>query len=457
MPRKKKEQEPDKKRTNGTGGVYKLPDGRFRWQVTVGYRDGKQVRASGIEPDRTKAMLAAANAVTDFNRGVLAMPDRVTVADYAERWLKRQKHWATSSRLKYERYVRYILEHLGKSKIQSIRPHHIKDMLSSLADKTMTKGLGKDRLMSSSTLSGVRTAVRAVFKEAHHDGLINVNPADRVKRVKPLKTEHPGIALDFDETARFHELGEALHMAGRSRLWPALFTCVSIGLRRGEVMALRWCDLDLEKGLLMVRQSIGMPDGKAEIRGTKNESSSRDILMPASLKAMLIRHRDLMVIEAGAFNQSLRPTGPVFGTVEDKYTHPDNLSRALGVLLEWSDPTCETKSTKKVKSRRDSQAPTLERRLRGIPREHRARLEAAILAGEKLPEISPHDLRHTAGTLMLRRKVPVEVVSKTLGHADITMTYRVYRHVLESEKREHVIDLFSEPVPSRVMQAVPLN
>jgi integrase len=86
--------------------------------------------------------------------------------------------------------------------------------------------------------------------------------------------------------------------------------------------------------------------------------------------------------------------------------------------------------------------------LRGIPREHRARLEAAILAGEKLPEISPHDLRHIAGKLMLRRKFPLEVVNKPLGHADITMTYRVYRHVLESEKREHVIDLFSEPVPS---------
>jgi integrase len=99
----------------------------------------------------------------------------------------------------------------------------------------------------------------------------------------------------------------------------------------------------------------------------------------------------------------------------------------------------------------------LERRLRGIPREHRARLEAAILAGDALPLISPHDLRHTAGTLMLCRKVRVEVVSKTLGHADITMTYCVYRHVLESEKREHVINLFSEPVPSRVIQAVPLN
>ena len=53
---------------------------------------------------------------------------------------------------------------------------------------------------------------------------------------------------------------------------------------------------------------------------------------------------------------------------------------------------------------------------------------------------------------MLRRKVPVEVISKTLGHANIALTYRVYGHVLESEKRERVFDLFEEPVPSRVMQ-----
>ena len=79
--------------------------------------------------------------------------------------------------------------------------------------------------------------------------------------------------------------------------------------------------------------------------------------------------------------------------------------------------------------------------MKAISRQYRARLEAIIHAENPLPTIPPHDLRHTAGTLMLRRKVPIEVVSKTLGHADISITYRIYCHVLESERREHLSTL----------------
>jgi integrase len=58
---------------------------------------------------------------------------------------------------------------------------------------------------------------------------------------------------------------------------------------------------------------------------------------------------------------------------------------------------------------------------------------------------------------MLRRGVPIEVVSKTLGHADISMTYRVYRHVLESERRQHLVDLFDTPLSQRPNLNVPVN
>ena len=64
---------------------------------------------------------------------------------------------------------------------------------------------------------------------------------------------------------------------------------------------------------------------------------------------------------------------------------------------------------------------SLERRMKAIPRQYRATLEAVIRCSKLLPLISPHDLRHTVGALMLRR-VPIEVVSKTLGHADISLT-----------------------------------
>lgn len=71
-----------------------------------------------------------------------------------------------------------------------------------------------------------------------------------------------------------------------------------------------------------------------------------------------------------------------------------------------------------------------------------ALLHVVVRSCRVLPRISPHDLRHTAGTLMLRRGVPIEIVSKTLGHRDIAITYRVHWHVLESERRQRMVDLF---------------
>lgn len=83
--------------------------------------------------------------------------------------------------------------------------------------------------------------------------------------------------------------------------------------------------------------------------------------------------------------------------------HSDNLNRALGAVLDWTDP---------IRVGQEGRGSVWTR----VPRELRAGLKAAVLAGKRLPGISPHDLRHTYATLALRHGVPVEVVSKNLGH-----------------------------------------
>lgn len=79
------------------------------------------------------------------------------------------------------------------------------------------------------------------------------------------------------------------------------------------------------------------------------------------------------------------------------------------------------------------------------------------MSGESLPDIKPHDLRHTAATLMLRRKVPVEVVSKILGHARVSITLDIYRHVMDNETRALMVDLFEAPLTERVLPSIGLN
>jgi integrase len=96
------------------------------------------------------------------------------------------------------------------------------------------------------------------------------------------------------------------------------------------------------------------------------------------------------------------------------------------------------------------------KRCKVLPVTVRARLETIIRAGEKLPDLSPHDLRHKAATL-IRRSVPVEVVSRILGHSKVSVTLDIYRHVLDSEKNSVMVDLFDTPLPFRELPQVTLN
>jgi integrase len=95
--------------------------------------------------------------------------------------------------------------------------------------------------------------------------------------------------------------------------------------------------------------------------------------------------------------------------------------------------------------------------MQAVHRDHRPGLEAIVRAGVKLPEITPHDLRHTYATIALRSHVPVAVVSKTLGHARISITPDINRHVLPSEMKENVFDMFAAPLSVREVPVIAVN
>ena len=109
---------------------------------------------------------------------------------------------------------------------------------------------------------------------------------------KTYNDENTGIAFDFDQMARFKAVGTALHEAGVCRLWPALLTATAVGLRRGEVMGLRWRDVDLERRKLYIRQNHTVENGVHSFGKTKSKTSQRDIPMPLSLHSALEAHRE---------------------------------------------------------------------------------------------------------------------------------------------------------------------
>ncbi len=440
-----------KTRGNGQGSkLRQLPSGSWRWEIRL---DGQYF--SGTKATKTEAEKERARVITDHDRGVLASADQTTLAEYAKKWLERQKHLRTNTKRMYESELGYILKHLGTKKLRDLRPKGIKDALEKLATEEMSEGSG--RIMSNRTLGMVRTRLKAVFTEAVHDQILYVNPVDAVKPVKSGvdSSETGGMALDFEQAAMLHELGEALYKAGLCRLWPALFTGLSLGLRRGEIMGLRWCDVDFENNVLKVRQNLTVSKTPF-ISAPKTKGSIRDLPLPSSLRALLERHRTTQTLDQAKVGECWVDSGAVFTTEIGTYTHPRNLDRALKGVLDWSEPGAIERRDKRhggdpnrVKGKPKKRLMTLERRMLSVPVKHRTTIKAIMDAGKPLPRISPHDLRHTAGTLMMRRGVPIEVVSKLLGHANISITLNVYRHVGDDEIRARAIDLF--PVSSRVV------
>lgn len=415
-----------KQRGNGEGTVYQTGT-KWRWQVTLGYRaNGSRITASGTAATKSAASAALARARADHSRGLLAEASEVTVARYAETWLARHIHVNPRTIELYRQELGYALEYLGNMRVRDVRAPHIKDLITALARRKMNGGRGLKRTMASRTQGKVLMRLRTLFKEAVSDQIIYASPMDGIRRQKGSAPETVGQALDFEQAARFRELGEELHALGLCRLWPALFTALSIGLRRGEVMGLRWDCVDFDRGVIRIRrQLVQGKDGMKLENELKTKASRRDIYMPDSLRSALLAHQERQLVERELAGKDWLDTGAVFTTELGNWVWPDNLNRALDLLVAWSKPG-------KGKAGQG-----------GLGAAKLARLHALADEDRPLPDLTPHDLRHTFATLTLRMKVPVEVVSKKLGHARVSITMDIYRHVLDSEQREHVVDVFS--------------
>jgi integrase len=178
-------------------------------------------------------------------------------------------------------------------------------------------------------------------------------------------------------------------------------------------MGLKWEDIDSTKNVSKVRKNLSVNNRQSELGKLKTRHSRRDIPLPLSLKNLLLLHREKQRLERERAEGAWTETGAVFATTTGEFTHPANLNRAITNLCEWSNVDVLTDS-----------------RMLVIPVEHRAKLKAIVNADKPLPDLKPHDLRHTAATLMLRRGVPVEVVSRILGHARVSITMDIYQTCL---------------------------
>jgi integrase len=164
---------------------------------------------------------------------------------------------------------------------------------------------------------------------------------------------------------------------------------LTTGMRRGEVLGLRWEDVDLKKGVISVRQQIQRINGALKVTDVKTERSRRSINLAEPTVAALKEHKAAQR-RAQRASPAWKESGLVFTT-------------GLGTPLD--------------------------------PRNVAKQFETACVKA-KIGKWHPHELRHSAATLMLAAGIPLQVVSAVLGHASIRITSDVYGHVLEPQRQD---------------------
>jgi len=309
-------------------------------------------------------------AMAHRDGGLVFGADNLKVGEYMIRWLADSVadtvRWSTFAR--YEQNTRlHIVPAFGRAKLKNLTPAHVRGLYRQKLDEGL----------SPRTVQYIHMTLHKALKQAVADGLIPRNVTEAVKPPRPVKKEiRP---LDAEQTRAL------LRTARGDRLEALYVVAVTAGLREGELLGLKWEDLDLDAGKLAVRRSLSITKDGPVFKFPKN-GKGRSIKLTTRAVEALKRHR------AAQNEERLR----------------------LGTLWEDNGLVFPGERGQPMRAWSLTGGPFLR-----------------LLKRAGLPEKTRfHDLRHTCATLLLGRSVHPKIVQDLLGHATISITLDTYSHVL---------------------------
>ncbi|WP_164704547.1 tyrosine-type recombinase/integrase [Blastococcus litoris] len=385
-----------KRRHKGEGGIseYRTRSGpRFLIKYPVSLEDGttRVVLKRGF---LTKKDAAAAlrSEIRKAEIGQWVPPSNQRLDAYLEDWIQGQR-LSPSTVASYRKNIRlHIDPHLGSGQVARLTGPMVDIWMRKLESSGRADGTGG---LSARTVRYVFTILRSALSDAVKHGRFPANPTDRSTPPSPSEARPPEMqAWTAVELGRFLRWAAA-YDRDAAMGWRLL---AATGMRRGEALALRWRDIDLDAGRLAVRRSLGVIKtkgaGQQLVEGPTKTGQSRVVDLDAGTVAALRAYRTARNEVAGDL---IRDGALLFSNLDGSPRHPERFSRQFVAHLS------------------------------------RAR---QALGCEQLPAIRLHDLRHTHASLLLADGVPVKVVSERLGHANATITLTVYQHVHPGMGRE---------------------
>lgn len=339
-----------------------------------------QITKSGFDT-RTEATDALRKAI-EQHRSDGNATNRLKFSAFLDQWLNEYaKHRCAAKTL--ERYItlgRHATKYLGETELQDLSPLPIESMLNNLLDcggridDTHPNG----RPLSARTVRHIAFLIHDSLESAVRWDLLPANPMDRVVLPKAEKKEI--LALDKQG------LSQILGAVSGTSLFPLFVTAASTGCRRGELLALEWRDIDFQTGMMTISKSLEQTRSGLCIKSTKS-GKVRRFPLPSVALAVLSEHRRNQALE-NPIPPTGRNLGLVFCSPDGDYHKPDQISSRV----------------------------------------------AAIMAKAGVHGVSLHSFRHGHASQLLSEGVPIPTVSKRLGHANPTITLKLYSHALESDE-----------------------
>jgi integrase len=370
-----------KRRANGEGNIRKRKDGRWEGRYTAGYdpETGKRIIKNVLGKTQAEVKEKLKTAISESQKLDVSKAGTYTVSSWVRTWYEvyAEPRIRPNTKAYYTNYIEnHIIPGIGNISLDKLTTIQIQRFYNNLqkSGRVQRKNFPelKDKSLSPRVVRGVHTLLRNCLEQAVAERLLLTNPAQGCKLPQLEKKEMKILPQE--------KIGLYLAEAEKRGLLAAFYLELTTGLRRGELLALQWTDLDVESKTLSITKQVNRINGELAVSPPKTRNSIRTLALPQQAVDLLIAEH-----KKHPCNLYLFPS-PKTGTMYD----PDAFRR------------------------------THDKILKAIGAEH----------------IRFHDLRHTFATLSLKSGVDVKTLSGALGHYSAGFTLNTYTHATAQMKQD---------------------
>lgn len=369
------------------------------WQVIIDVgvdSKGKRKRIfKSVKGNKKEAEKLLTKLLNEMDTGMYIEESKITLKDYLKDWLKTYVEVNLSpTTLDGYRYniELHIIPYIGDIPLQQLKPMHIQKLYQTLLKEGRRDGKGG---LSAKSVRYVHRNLREALEHALKMEMINRNVADLV--TLPKVKAYQVSVYDEDEVLTL------LEKARGTDLEVPITLAVILGLRRGEMLGLKWADVDFKNHIFVIRNNLVDTSQGLILKSPKSQKGSRIIDIPETLAQLLKRHKK--------------------SQLKNKLQ--------LGGHYQDNDLVCCSNDGS------------------FIPPKYFSQKFSRFLVRNDLKKIRLHDLRHTNATLMLKYGVPAKLASQRLGHSSVGITLDLYSHVIGDMQQE-----VSDKIEAGILQKI---